>query len=374
MNRRLLSVRSLGWLGLSLVLGLAGSARGRERILLDAGWRFHLGEVPAASQPDCDDRDWRLVNLPHDWSIEGTVDPHAPGTGRDGFFPTGIGWYRRSFVAPPAWSGQRVMIEFEGVYMNAEVWINGRSLGVHPYGYTPFAYDLTPYLQPGAANVLAVRVDNSQQPNSRWYSGSGIYRHVWLHVAGPVQVVPWGVFVATTEASDAAAQIRIETTVRNETDAPASLSVETRILDPAGGTVATASAPVQVAGARHGHGDGGGDDRASATLVAGDASAVPRRHPGGGRRRPGRRGGDNLRRAHDRGLGRPRLRTQRPARSSSSAGASTTTTVRWAPPPSTGPRSAASSCSRPRASTRCARRTIRRRRRFSPPATASACS
>jgi beta-galactosidase len=247
MIRRRLPAISLGWMGLSLVLGAPGSAHGRERILLDADWRFHLGEVPAASQPACDDQGWRTVNLPHDWSIEGTVDPHAPGTGRDGFFPTGIGWYRRSFVALPAWSGQRVMIEFEGVYMNAEVWINGRSLGVHPYGYTAFFYDLTPYLQPGAANVLAVRVDNSLQPNSRWYSGSGLYRHVWLHVTDPVQVAPWGVFVATTEASVAAAKIRIEATVRNETDAPVSLSVETRLLDPAGQTVATASAPAQVA-------------------------------------------------------------------------------------------------------------------------------
>jgi len=247
MNQHHLPAVSLGWMCLGLVLCASGSARGRERILLDAGWRFHPGDVPAASQPAYDDADWCPVALPHDWSIEGTVDPNAPGTGSDGFFPTGIGWYRHSFVAPPSWRGQRITIEFEGVYEKAEVWINGQSLGVHPYGYTSFCYDLTPNLRIGAANLLAVRVDNSQQPNSRWYSGSGIYRHVWLYVTDPVHVASWGVFVSTTEASATAAKIQVETDVRNETDAPVSVAAETRMLDPDGRTVATVSAPLDLA-------------------------------------------------------------------------------------------------------------------------------
>jgi beta-galactosidase len=247
MKKHPVTAVSLGWVCLGVVLVVPGSARGRERILLDADWRFHLGDVPAASQPAYDGQDWRPVNLPHDWSIEGTVDPNVPGTGSDGFFPTGIGWYRHSVFAPPSWSGQRITIEFEGVYENAEVWINGQSLGVHPYGYTSFCYDLTPNLRIGAANVLAVRVDNSQQPNSRWYSGSGIFRHVWLHVTDPVHVAPWGVFVSATGASATAAKIRVEAAVRNETDAPVSVSTETRMLDPDGRTVATATGPLDLA-------------------------------------------------------------------------------------------------------------------------------
>lgn len=244
MKKHLVIAVSLGWACLGLALG---SAHAGERTLIDAGWRFHLGDVPGASQPAYDDHGWRTVNLPHDWSIEGTVDPVAPAGGGGGFFPTGIGWYRRGFAAPAAWRGRRVLIEFEGVYMNAEVWINGQNLGVHPYGYTSFFLDLTPYVQLGATNVLAVRMDNSRQPNSRWYSGSGLYRHVWLTVTDPVHVAPWGVFVATTDVSAAAAQVRVEVTVRNESDAAVASSVETKMLGPDGRTVATATAPIQLA-------------------------------------------------------------------------------------------------------------------------------
>jgi beta-galactosidase len=247
MKKHTVAGLSLAWACLGLALGISGTAHAGERLLIDPGWQFHPGDVPAASQPAFDDHGWRTVNLPHDWSIEGTVDPAAPAGGGDGFFPTGIGWYRRSFAAPAAWHGRRVLIEFEGVYMNAEVWLNGQSLGGHPYGYTSFFLDLTSYLKPGATNVLAVRVDNSRQPNSRWYSGSGLYRHVWLTVTDSVHVAPWGVFVATTEASATAAKVRVEVTVRNETDAAVLASVETSVLAPDGRTVATAAAPIPVA-------------------------------------------------------------------------------------------------------------------------------
>jgi beta-galactosidase len=228
----------LAGLGLGLILG-APAAGARERIRLDPGWRFHLGDAPGAEQPGYADAGWRVVNLPHDWSIEGAFDPHAPGDGGgDGFLPTGLGWYRRHLDVPAAWAGRQVMVEFEGVYENAEVWINGHDLGLHPYGYTSFWHDLTPYLRPGADNVLAVRVDNSQQPNTRWYSGSGIYRHVWLVVTDPVHVAPWGVFVSTTRASPDAATVRVAVTVRNDSDAPVAARVETRLQEPRGRTVA----------------------------------------------------------------------------------------------------------------------------------------
>ena len=222
------------WGGATIV-----SAGAREARPLDAGWAFHLGDVPGAEAPGFDSRSWRRVDLPHDWSIEAAVDVHAPSSGAGGFFPTGIGWYRRAFVAPAAAAGRHVEIEFEGVYMNAEVWLNGVRLGSHPYGYTPFRFDLTPHLKLGAENVLAVRVDNSQQVNSRWYSGSGIYRHVWLDLTAPLHVAADGVWTTTTALSADSATVRIETTVRNDAAATSEFEIETVLNDPAGHTIAS---------------------------------------------------------------------------------------------------------------------------------------
>jgi len=224
----------------------AAAAPARDRQQFDDGWRFRLGDEPAASQQTFDDGAWRNVDLPHDWSIEAPVDHAAPGAGAIGFFPSGTGWYRRHFTAPAALADRRVLVEFEGVYMNAEVWINGHRVGAHPYGYTPFSCDLTAHVIPGGENVLAVRVDNSAQPNCRWYSGSGIYRHVWLEIASPVRIADGGVFLATTALTDKEATVRIEAVVHNGTAAPASTEIETHILSPAGKAVARASAPVHV--------------------------------------------------------------------------------------------------------------------------------
>jgi len=188
----------------------------REKLLFDHDWRFLLGDPGGAEAASFDATAWRSVTLPHDWSIEGKIDPNNPMGGSGGFFPGGIGWYRRSFTAPAAWSGKRVSVEFEGVYMNATVFINGHELATHPYGYTSFFHDLTPHLQPGANNVLAVRVDQSKHRNSRWYSGSGIYRHVWLNVTGPLHIAPWGVVVTTPEVSARQAKISVQTRIANE--------------------------------------------------------------------------------------------------------------------------------------------------------------
>lgn len=152
----------------------------------DNNWKFSLGDTPEASAVDFDDESWRSLDLPHDWSIEGELDPQNP-TGNDGgYFPAGIGWYRKTFEVPAELKDKKVSIYFEGVYMNAEVFVNGTSLGVHPYGYTSFYYDISNLLHYGTTNLIAVKVDNSIQRNSRWYSGSGIYRHVWLQVTAPV--------------------------------------------------------------------------------------------------------------------------------------------------------------------------------------------
>jgi len=225
---------------LGLLLLLAGPVQARETIPLDAGWKFHLGDVPDAFQPGFDDSAWRPVDLPHDWSIEAAPSREQPSAGGGGFFPTGVGWYRRTFRAPLAWSGKRVRVEFDGVYRNAEVWIDGQRLGLHHYGYTPFRYDLTRHLQVDGDNTLAVRVDNSAQPNSRWYSGSGLYRRVRLLVVEPVHLDPEGLFVATTEASVDVATLRIGLTVRNDLATREAVAVDVGVTDSAGRELASA--------------------------------------------------------------------------------------------------------------------------------------
>src|SRR5258706_4910018 len=141
------------------------SASGRQRILFDDNWRFYQGDTTGAEQILFNDSKWRTLDLPHDWSIEGDFDEKAATTGRGGYLPTGIGWYRKTFDLSSNATGKNVWIEFDGVYMNIDVWINGHHLGKYPNGYMSFYYDLTPYLK-RKKNIIAVRVDNSLQPNS----------------------------------------------------------------------------------------------------------------------------------------------------------------------------------------------------------------
>ncbi|MGA2441465.1 MAG: sugar-binding domain-containing protein, partial [Tepidisphaeraceae bacterium] len=186
----------------------------RTRPTMDFGWRFLLGDPPSAQLADFDDSAWRPVDLPHDWSIFGPFDETAPARGGGAYLPTGVGWYRKTFQIPDAFQNRQVRIEFDGVYENSDVWINGHWLGKRPFGYISFSYDLAAYLkfnqQP---NVLAVRVDNSVQPNSRWYSGSGIYRHTWLSVTDPLSIAPGGVYAITPQVSETNATVQIATQV-----------------------------------------------------------------------------------------------------------------------------------------------------------------
>ena len=206
----------------------------RSRQRFDFDWRFHRGDVPDAQRPDLDDSAWRELNLPHDWSIELAPDKDAPAWGSGGWFPGGIGWYRKSFDWAADNSAHVVWIEFDGVYHNSDVWINGVHLGRRPYGYVSFHYDLTPHLRSGARNVIAVRVDNSDQPNCRWYSGSGIYRHVWLsEMSAAAHVAHWGTYVTTPEVSQRSATVR----VRTQVDSSAKYEVRTIIHDASGNVV-----------------------------------------------------------------------------------------------------------------------------------------
>jgi beta-galactosidase len=218
----------------------------REVLRLDEGWAFLRGDAAGADAPSLDDSAWQRVALPHDWSIAGPVSRTETVAGNGGYFPTGLGWYRLKFAAPPAWTGRRVEIEFDGSYMNTEVWLNGVSLGRWVYGYTPFRFDLTPHLKPGSDNLLSVRVDNSAQPNTRWYSGSGLYRPVWLRVTDPVHVPDGGVFVVTDELTGNQAKLTARTEVRNSSETAHQLVVRTEILDPQGRAVVSSSQSLSI--------------------------------------------------------------------------------------------------------------------------------
>jgi beta-galactosidase len=229
-------------------LAMGAATPGPPRLVLaaDANWKFFLGDPSSAEAPSFDDSSWRTVTLPHDWSIEGRPDKDNPSGAGGGFFPTGVGWYRKTFNAPAGWQGKRVSIEFDGVYRDATVYLNGQKLGTHPYGYTGFTFDLTSGLHPAGTNVLAVRVDNSAQPNSRWYSGSGIYRHVRVVVTDPTHVAHWGVFVATKEATDKQATISLRTRVANDSTGQVEATVETTIVDGAGSKAGSARSKITI--------------------------------------------------------------------------------------------------------------------------------
>jgi beta-galactosidase len=225
----------------------AQSSAPRLEFSADAGWKFFLGDPSGAEAPSFADSSWRNVDLPHDWSIEGKLDKNNPTGSGGGFFPAGTGWYRKAFRAPADWEGKRVSVEFDGVYRNATVYLNGQKLGTQPYGYTSFQFDLTPGLIFHDLNLLAVRVDNSAQPNSRWYSGSGIYRHVRVVVTEPTHVAHWGVFVTTPEVSNTSAKISIRTRVANESATQSAVTVESTLLDAVGKKVGNAQSALAIA-------------------------------------------------------------------------------------------------------------------------------
>ena len=179
------------------LMAISLSMQARQRDNFDKGWLFILGDSAQMATPAYNDSHWRKLSLPHDWAIEGDFYAGNPSGAGGGALPGGIGWYRKHFLLDcEAEPGGRYFIEFDGVYMNSTVYVNGQEVGHRPYGYSSFEYDITKYLKRGD-NVIAVKVDNSDQPNSRWYSGCGIYRHVWLTKTNAVHVKHWGVHVQT---------------------------------------------------------------------------------------------------------------------------------------------------------------------------------
>ncbi|MEP7143427.1 MAG: beta-galactosidase GalB [Ferruginibacter sp.] len=218
---------------LTLMATAQNAARKTENFNKD--WKFILDSVNDYSKVSANVSGWRTLNVPHDWSIELPFDSTSPtGTG-GGALRGGIGWYHKEFTIPVSAKDKNLSIDFDGIYLNSEVWINGHYLGLRPYGFSSFRYDLTPYLKYGAEkNVIAVKVDNSKQPNSRWYSGSGIYRNVWLVTTTKIYVDHWGTFITTPAITAQSATIHVNTNIRNTTGKKENISLTTIIYDAAG--------------------------------------------------------------------------------------------------------------------------------------------
>jgi beta-galactosidase len=242
-------------IGLLALVGLLNSdlsaeaetmSRNRERFC--NAWQFNLGDVPGAEAPNFNDSAWRTLDVPHDWSIELPFDSKVPGGGSVGYLPGGIGWYRKAFTVPESDRGKKVVIDFDGVYMDSQVWINGQLLGRRPNGYISFRYDLTPHLkQGGEENVIAVRAN--VEPNfSRWYPGAGIYRRVWLTKMNPVHVAHWGTYVTTHALSKEEASVRLKTDLENNRSEESSVTLNSVIMDSQGQEVASAESSQRIAG------------------------------------------------------------------------------------------------------------------------------
>ena len=215
----------------------------------NSGWKFNRGDVTNGQNATFDDSTWRNLSVPHDWSIELAFNQKSPAGSGGGFLDGGVGWYRKTFTLDQAYSGKKILIQFDGVYMNSQVWLNGTSLGTRPYGYSSFEYDLTPYAKFGStSNIIAVRVNNNQ-PTSRWYSGSGIYRNVWLTVVNPLHITNSGVFVSTPTVSSSSASVSVSTEVQNQLTSSQSVTVTTTVFDPSGASVASDTSPASNVGA-----------------------------------------------------------------------------------------------------------------------------
>ncbi|MFW6309259.1 MAG: glycoside hydrolase family 2 TIM barrel-domain containing protein [bacterium] len=190
-----------------------------DKFNLDRKWEFTISGENST------------VDLPHDYSIIQERDPDSPGGAHNGFFPGGVGKYKKTIYVPDDWKGKKVVLEFEGIYMDVQVHFNHQLVERHPYGYTSFHCDLTPYLKYDCDNEISVTVNNSTLPNTRWYSGSGIYRHVWLLTGEDIHIIPWGVYVTTPKVSNEESEISIETTVENSSNVRKNVLIRSIVLD-----------------------------------------------------------------------------------------------------------------------------------------------
>jgi beta-galactosidase len=243
--------RNLRSTATALLLAWATVAAFAQTVNLNDGWKFHLGDEPGAERAGFDDQGWRSVSIPHDWSIEDRpgqthpFDKDSAGKYSEGYTVGGIGWYRRELILPEDLSGKTVLLRFEAVYMDSEVWVNGQSVARHPYGYTAFDVDISNQVKPGA-NSVALRI-NHQQPSSRWYSGSGIIRPVHIEILDQMHIEPTGIAISTPEVVESAAKVSVKTKVINARAGPVAATLVSKIMDRAGHEVQRNTMPMQLA-------------------------------------------------------------------------------------------------------------------------------
>ena len=216
-----------------------------ERHLWDEGWRFALHNDDKAHETTFDDHAWRVLDLPHDWAIEGDFYALNPSGANGGALPGGIGWYRKHLNLNDNDASSRYVLHFDGAYMNTSVYVNGQLVGMRPYGFISFSYDITPYLKKQGDNVVAVKVDNSKQPNSRWYTGCGIYRHVYLMKSSDIRIEEWGV-QALTEVKKGKGKVTLNTKIENPSGRSRRVIVHQTLWNKAHQMVSKASKACQV--------------------------------------------------------------------------------------------------------------------------------
>jgi beta-galactosidase len=209
-------------------------------VSFDLGWKFHLGDASGAQATAFDDSSWTSLSVPHDWSISLAFNQSSPAKDSGGYLDGGLGWYRKSFEVPASFSGQRIFLQFDGIYMDSTVYLNGTQVCARPYGYSSFECDITADAKTGGTNVVAVKVNN-QQPSSRWYSGSGIYRHTWLKTTNPVHVAYTGTRVTTPQVTSTSATVNIAVTIQNDATTDQSVTVASSVRDASGTEVGKAS-------------------------------------------------------------------------------------------------------------------------------------
>lgn len=227
----------LFFLSTNLFCIIAANAQARKITSFDNDWRFLKSDAAGAEKPNFDYSGWRKLNVPHDWSIEGPFDEKNPTGAGGGFLPSGVSWYRKNFTISDRDKNRRVFVEFDGVMETSDVWINGVHLGKRPSGYISFVYELTEHLNFGKENVIAVRADTSRQPASRWYTGTGIYRHVRLVIKDTVNIPNWGTFVTTPQVDEKQAIIKINSEVVNQSNSPKNVSLQVKLQDTNGKTI-----------------------------------------------------------------------------------------------------------------------------------------
>ena len=216
----------------------------RQKIIFNNDWKFYKGDIANGESVRFNDNKWRNITMPHDWSIEGPFSEEwASATA---YLPGGIGWYRKTFTLQQNMQNKNVFIYFDGVYKNSEVWINGHLLGKRPNGFIAFEYELTPYLNRGGKNIIAVKVDHTEFADSRWYTGSGINRNVYLIATDPVHVSKWGVSFTTPQVSQSQATASVEVSIDNQSVDAKEVTVKAQLSDDKGKVVSSAENKLSV--------------------------------------------------------------------------------------------------------------------------------